>query len=262
MREAIIKWWPEDAVDATDAADSQTLGVSRPTLFMLSMLRESQLQDAGIDELGRQSPSCRRRRVQLRAFRDAISSNVASARKISSCDVENDQSADRLASRSLRSSRLSPKPNLIQPTIIYDSRPPFRRFPSRSRTIRTGWSASRSYIGGFEIGNAFSELNDPVEQHKRFEQQLAERAARRRRSAPDGRGLRARAGLRVAAHGRRRHRHRPAGDAADRIEVDSGCDSLSADAERQGTREQGTEEPTRPGNREPDANSLTLRKHR
>ena len=31
------------------------------------------------------------------------------------------------------------------------------------------------FAGGFELGNAFSELNDPVEQHKRFEEQLAER---------------------------------------------------------------------------------------
>ncbi len=32
------------------------------------------------------------------------------------------------------------------------------------------------YIGGFEVANAFSELNDPAEQRRRFESQLAERA--------------------------------------------------------------------------------------
>ena len=33
------------------------------------------------------------------------------------------------------------------------------------------------YIGGFEVANAFSELNDPAEQRRRFEAQLSERAA-------------------------------------------------------------------------------------
>ncbi len=33
------------------------------------------------------------------------------------------------------------------------------------------------YIGGFEVANAFSELNDPIEQRRRFEEQLAQFAA-------------------------------------------------------------------------------------
>ena len=31
------------------------------------------------------------------------------------------------------------------------------------------------YIGGMEVANAFSELNDPVEQRRRFEEQLQAR---------------------------------------------------------------------------------------
>ena len=33
------------------------------------------------------------------------------------------------------------------------------------------------YIGGFEVANGFSELNDPAEQRRRFEAQLSDRAA-------------------------------------------------------------------------------------
>jgi lysyl-tRNA synthetase class 2 len=31
------------------------------------------------------------------------------------------------------------------------------------------------YVGGFEVANGFSELNDPHEQRRRFEQQLEEK---------------------------------------------------------------------------------------
>ncbi|MGC2402257.1 MAG: lysine--tRNA ligase [Acidobacteriaceae bacterium] len=65
--------------------------------------------------------------------------------------------------------------HLIQPTIIYDF--PVAVSPlSKNKPDEPDWvERFEFYIGGFELGNAFSELNDPEEQRKRFEQQLAER---------------------------------------------------------------------------------------
>ena len=67
------------------------------------------------------------------------------------------------------------EPFLIQPTIIYD-------YPTEVSPLSKAKPDDPAHVerfeffaGGFELGNAFSELNDPVEQHKRFGQQLAER---------------------------------------------------------------------------------------
>jgi len=67
-------------------------------------------------------------------------------------------------------------PNLIQPTIIYEF--PTAVSPlSKQKPGDPEWvERFEFYCGGFELGNAFSELNDPVEQHKRFAEQLAQRA--------------------------------------------------------------------------------------
>jgi lysyl-tRNA synthetase class 2 len=64
---------------------------------------------------------------------------------------------------------------LIQPTIIYDF--PLAVSPlSKVKPDEPDWvERFEFYIGGFELGNAFSELNDPVDQERRFRQQLAER---------------------------------------------------------------------------------------
>ena len=40
------------------------------------------------------------------------------------------------------------------------------------------------YIGGMEVANAYSELNDPIEQRRRFEAQLEERSALRAQGSP------------------------------------------------------------------------------
>jgi lysyl-tRNA synthetase, class II len=65
--------------------------------------------------------------------------------------------------------------HLIQPTIIYEF--PLAVSPlSKQKPDEPEWvERFEFYIGGFEVGNAFSELNDPEEQRKRFEQQLTER---------------------------------------------------------------------------------------
>jgi len=65
---------------------------------------------------------------------------------------------------------------LVQPTIIYDF--PLAVSPlSKVKPDEPDWvERFEFYIGGFEVGNAFSELNDPVDQRVRFEQQVAEKA--------------------------------------------------------------------------------------
>jgi lysyl-tRNA synthetase class 2 len=65
--------------------------------------------------------------------------------------------------------------HLIQPTIIYEF--PLAVSPlSKQKPDEPEWvERFEFYIGGFELGNAFSELNDPEEQRRRFEAQLAER---------------------------------------------------------------------------------------
>ena len=65
--------------------------------------------------------------------------------------------------------------HLIQPTIIYDF--PLAVSPlSKQKPDEPDWvERFEFYIGGFEVGNAFSELNDPAEQRRRFQQQIGER---------------------------------------------------------------------------------------
>ena len=69
------------------------------------------------------------------------------------------------------------EPNLIQPTIIYDYPTEVSPLSKHKPDDPDHVERFEFFAGGFELGNAFSELNDPVEQHKRFADQLAQRAA-------------------------------------------------------------------------------------
>ena len=66
--------------------------------------------------------------------------------------------------------------DLVQPTFVYDF--PTEVSPLSKQKADDPDTVERFelYIGGFEVANAFSELNDPAEQRRRFEAQLAQRA--------------------------------------------------------------------------------------
>jgi lysyl-tRNA synthetase, class II len=68
------------------------------------------------------------------------------------------------------------EPTIIQPTIIYDYPTEVSPLSKAKPDDPAHVERFEFFIGGFEVGNAFSELNDPVEQKKRFEDQLAQRA--------------------------------------------------------------------------------------
>jgi lysyl-tRNA synthetase class 2 len=69
------------------------------------------------------------------------------------------------------------EPNLIQPTFLLDYPVEMSPLAKRKRGNDRLVERFEGFVAGMEIANAFTELNDPLEQRERFRRQLKERVA-------------------------------------------------------------------------------------
>jgi lysyl-tRNA synthetase class 2 len=190
MREAIVKWWPEEATPYPKIDDLFDLQRFRP--FAESLRRHFAEQSKRL--LANRDAILATIRTRLGKTEEnlPIQTAILVADDDESRDlrfvIDQEREAD-TNEWTLNEAlewydgkafatifEMLAEKHLIHPTIIYEF--PTAISPlSKQKPYDPNWvERFEIYIGGFEIGNAFSELNDPVEQKKRFEDQLAQRA--------------------------------------------------------------------------------------
>jgi lysyl-tRNA synthetase class 2 len=156
MTEAILKYWPEEA--GPKPAE---------TAFNDAAVLQARLK-AAIDTLhaaaGEGSTLAPERLAELKTLREALWAVNADAAK-----------GAPIGKLVYNLFEAVVEPNLIDPTIIYEYPTVVSPLSKAKPDDPDHVERFEFFAGGFEIGNAFSELNDPVEQHRRFESQLAER---------------------------------------------------------------------------------------
>ena len=157
MREAIVEYWPPEAGPKPAPTALESIPVLQARL------------KAAIDTLaatlatpGDTPPE---RLADLKTIREAINAVLH----------ESTQKDAPLGKSVYNLFEAVAEPFLFQPTIVYDYPTVVSPLSKQKPDDPDHVERFEFFVGGFELGNAFSELNDPVEQEKRFLDQLEER---------------------------------------------------------------------------------------
>jgi lysyl-tRNA synthetase class 2 len=166
MREAIIKWWPTRYGPAPSESDFETADTFIPKVMNVyrESVRAHESLERLIDETSLNLGDNPLTRAEVMPLSNALGLAETRYRAGTPLGKIIAEVFEELA-----------EIHLQQPTIIYDF--PLAVSPlSKVKPDEPDWvERFEFYIGGFEIGNAFSELNDPDDQRARFEEQLKER---------------------------------------------------------------------------------------
>jgi lysyl-tRNA synthetase class 2 len=170
MREAIVKYWPEEVSPRpsfNDFDDPKTFGAVAGRLFQHYNEQHLPFEVARHTKVLNKEPE-----GPILAEEHKWLIGAAALKKIA-LEVSNDLMP--FGNGIAWLFEILAEEHLIQPTIIYDF--PLAVSPlSKIKPEEPEWvERFEFYIGGFEVGNAFSELNDADDQRRRFEAQIEER---------------------------------------------------------------------------------------
>jgi lysyl-tRNA synthetase, class II len=162
MREAITSFWPEKAGPAPTLVDYSSVSTLQAFLHKVRKALESVKAETREDG----KPWLHEKELHhLRTLRATLGEIVGQLEK-----------GDPVGKAIAHLFEAIAEEHLLQPTIIYEF--PTAVSPlSKQKSDEPGWTERfEMFAGQMEIANGFSELNDPEDQRRRFEAQLAERA--------------------------------------------------------------------------------------
>jgi lysyl-tRNA synthetase class 2 len=173
MKDAIKKWWPPLAGDVPQSSDFTSFENFRGFLRRaVDTLATNAQQTSHYESVGNVPTSIDEE--ELRNQRTLVGALALVLNKLNNFQADTHYST--ILGKSIAEVfEAVAERHLIKPTIIYDF--PLAVSPlSKKKPDEPDWvERFEFYIGGFEVGNAFSELNDPDDQRARFEQQMTEK---------------------------------------------------------------------------------------